>query len=273
MARTIAQIQASIVAAKLGDVNLVGLTSTSLTADWLLWSWIVATAMWVNESLFDAHKAEVSGIIATQKPHTLKWYSTKAKAFQYGDSLPADSDVYAVIDPTVQIVANAAAVEFLNFLRIKVAKLVGGVLAPLSGGELTAFSAYMNRIKDAGVRLQLTSGNPDNLQVAMIVYYDPLVLTYDGKRIDGTNDHPVLDAIKLFLTGLPFNGLFVRNSMVDYVQTVEGVRIATPTVVQANYGITAYADIPTEYTPDAGYLALDETYFNANVTYVAHGLI
>ena len=276
MARTIAQIQQSIIDTKNADTTLAGLTSTSNVAIWLLWSYVVAVCQWVLENLFDLHKSEVTRIIATQKPHSLQWYVTKSKAFQYGVTLPADSDVYAVvppISPSVLIIANAAAVELSNLVRVKVAKLSGGVLAALASGELTAFTAYLQRIKDAGVRLQCTSGTPDNLQLELAVFYDPLVLDNTGARLDGTNAHPVKDAINTFLDNLPFNGLFVLNNLIAAIQAVEGVRIGEIVTAQANYGATPYVTIAYEYTPDAGYMILDDTYFDAHVTYTAHGPI
>jgi hypothetical protein len=272
MARTIAQIQQSIVDAKNADATLAGITSSSRVAIWLLWTWVMATCMWTLEVLFDFHKAEVTGIIETLTPHTLPWYVAKAKLFQYGDTLPADSDVYSPVDETHRIVAFAAAVELPNLVRIKTAKVVGAVLGPLAGGELTAFTAYMNRIKDAGVRLQLTSGPADILQLGWTVYYDPLVLDATGVRLDGTGATPVLDEVNRFLDNLPFNGLFVLNNlMTDVVNNVEGVRIVKTNVGQAYYGATAPVSVNPEYIPDAGYMVLDTAYFTANVTYVAHG--
>ena len=274
MARTITQIQQSIIDAKNADVALGGLTSTSNVAIWLLWSYIVAVCQWALENLFDQHKSEVAGIIATQKPHSLQWYITMAKAFQYGVTLPPDTDVYSVVPPassSVLIIANAAAVELTNLVRIKVAKLSGGILAALNTSELIAFTAYMQRIKDAGVRLQCTSGTPDNLQIQLAVFYDPLVLDNTGARLDGNASTPVIDAINAFLDDLPFNGLFVLNSFTSAVQAVEGVRIADVINAQANYGVTPYVTIGYEYTPDAGYMILDDTYFNAHVAYAAHG--
>jgi hypothetical protein len=148
MARTIVQIQQEIKAAKVADSTLSGLTSTSITAMWLLWTYVVATCQWTLENLFDAHKDEVSGIIANQKPHTLQWYVMMAKLFQYGVILPADSDVYPTptSDPLVAIVKYAAAVELSGLVRIKAAKASSGILTQLTPTELTAFSAYMNRI-------------------------------------------------------------------------------------------------------------------------------
>jgi hypothetical protein len=204
----------------------------------------------------------------------LQWYVSKATKFQYGISLPPDGDEYVVVppvDPTVLIVRFAAAVELVNLVRIKVARLSGSVLAPLLPLQLTAFAAYMARIKDAGVRIQVTSDNPDNLQLKVAVFYDPLILNVNGSRLDGTSVAPVKDAINNFLENLPFNGLFVINNLITTLQKVEGVRIAEIVSAQANYGITSYVPIAYEYLPDAGYMILDSLYFDTYVTYTGHG--
>ena len=273
MARSIAQIQAAIIAAKESDVTLSGLTSTSMTAIWLLWTYVVATCQWTLENLFDFHKNEVSGIIANQKPHTLRWYVTKAEAFQYGMALPADSDVYVVVppvDPGTLVVKFAAAVELINLVRIKVATLSGGLLVPLSPPQLSAFINYMGIIKDAGVRLQCTSSLPDTFQPTMLIYYDPLVLNASGARLDGTSASPVKEAVISFLNNLPFNGVFVLNNFIAAMQDIPGVIIAEVSAVQAFYGTVPPVVIAARYVPDAGYLALDTTWFGANVTYTAY---
>jgi hypothetical protein len=276
MARSIAQIQDALIAAKTADGTLSGLTSSSNVSIWLLWTYIVAVCQWTLENLFDAHKSEVTSIIATQKPHSLQWYVTMAKAFQFGITLPADTDVYPVVppaSPAVLIVQYAAAVELVNLVRLKVARLSGGVLAPLTAPELTALTAYIGRVKDAGVRLQVTSDIPDNLQLKVVVFYDPLVLNANGSRLDGASATPVKDGINAFLDNLPFNGLFVLNNLIAALQAIDGVRIAEIVSAQANYGMTAYVPVTYEYLPDAGYMVLDSTYFDTNVTYTAHGPI
>ncbi len=274
MARTIAQIQQSIIDAKNASTALSGLSSTSNVAIWKLWTYIVAVCYWVLENLYDLHKSEVEQILATQRPHTLKWYVTKAKAFQYGETLPPDSDVYAADppdDPSVLIVASAAAVELGNMVRIKVAKSDGIALEAFSGSELNSFNGYMQRIKDAGVRVQCTSGSADNLQLVLSIYYDPLILDEHGKRLDGMGDTPVKDAINTFLSDMTFNGLFVLNRLIAAIESVEGVRICDVQTAQANYAATPYMTIDYEYTPDAGYMKLDDAFFTAN--YFAHGPI
>jgi hypothetical protein len=275
MARTIAQIQQSIIDAKTADSTLAGLSSTSNVAIWLLWTYVVAACQWVLESLFDAHKSEVSSIIAGQRPHTLQWYVYKALQFQFGVALPADSDTYATesADPAVVIVKYASAVELSNLVRIKVATVSGGVLAPLLPMQLLALVGYMGAVKDAGVRLQVTSGAPDVLRLVLHIYYDPLVLDNTGARLDGTAGTPVKDAINSMLNNLPFNGLFVLNNLIAALQAVDGVLIGSVVSAAATYASLPYVPVPVEYTPDAGYLILDEAFLNANITYTAHGPI
>jgi len=282
MARTIAQIQQSIQDAKNGinpdlpltGVNpLAGLTSTSNVSMWLLWTYVIAVCQWLLENLFDLHVSEVNSILATQKPHTLQWYVTKAKAFQFGDALPADTDLYSVVDAGTQIVKYAAAIELDNMVRIKVAKITGAALTPLDATlELPPFTAYMQLIKDAGVRLNITSGAPDTLKLVLNIYYDPLVLDSTGARLDGTSTTPVKDAINNFLVNLPFNGLFVINNLIATLQSISGVVIGQIADAQATYAALPYIEVLVEYTPDAGYMILDPV-DGLTINYYPHGPI
>ena len=60
MARTVETIYADLLARKEADTNLNELSSTSKTAIWRLWIYIVAYATNVLEMLFDSHATEVS---------------------------------------------------------------------------------------------------------------------------------------------------------------------------------------------------------------------
>lgn len=275
MARSISEIQQQIIETKNADATLSTYSwSSSNVAMWRLWTYVVAVCIWTLENLFDYHRDEVAAIVAEHKPHTLQWYATKARLFQLGVLLPDGSDTYAVPnnDPAVAIVKYAAAIELSNMIRIKAAKAAGDALAALSGGELSSFEGYMNKIKDAGIRLQVTSGSPDILQLAINVYYDPLVLSSTGARLDGTSATPVLSAINTFLRNLPFNGVFILNDFITWLQLIEGVRIGHIVTAQANYAITPFLPIDVKYTPDAGYMILDEAYFAANVSYIPYSV-
>jgi hypothetical protein len=119
----------------------------------------------------------------------------------------------------------------------------------------------------------VTSGSPDVLRVAVRIYYDPLVLDSSGARLDGTAATPVKNAVKQFLTTLPFNGLFILNSLVGAIEAVEGVRIAEIVLAEATYASLPFTPVTVEYLPDAGYLALDEVWFDSHSGYVSHGPI
>jgi hypothetical protein len=275
MARTIAQIQQAIITAKEADSTLSALSSSSNVSIWLLWTYVVAVCQWVLENLYDSHKVEVATLLAAQKPHTLQWYVTKAKLFQYGVALPNESDTYTSIstDLGVSIVQYAAAVELPGLVRVKVTTIISGALAPISSAQLTAVTAYMNLVKDAGVLLQVTSGAADTLQLGVHIYYDPLVFDIVGERLDGTSTTPVMDAVKVFLQNLPFNGHFVINNLIGALQAINGVVIGEIMLAQATHAALPYTTISSEYIPDSGYMVLDESYFLANASYTAHEAI
>jgi hypothetical protein len=269
MAQSIQQIQDEIIAAKEAQPVLDVLTSTSKVSIWRLFTYVFAASAWTLQKKHDMGKAEVLDIIAKLKPHKPRWYEETALAFQYGHILLPDSDVYdnsALSDvqiETARVVKFAAAEEIydtednLKGIRIKLATISGGDLAPLTEDQLTSFKAYIKRVKDAGVKIYASTGAADSLKVEITVYYDPLVLDATGQRLDGTNNTPVQDALDNFLlTGLVFNGTFIVGKMIDALQAVEGVVIPHVENVQARYGIIPYADIEVLYKPDSGYLRI-----------------
>lgn len=235
-------------------------TNTSKVSLWRLTTRIAAFCAWTVEVLHDTFKGEVNDTIALLKPHTLRWYATIAKAFQYGYSLPPDTDTYdnSALTPdqiaASQIIKYVAVTEGLDkILRIKVAKQTTD-LTPLTTPEKTAFSDYMSRVKDAGVALQIDSNNPDSLKLHLKIFYDPLVLNSNGGRIDGADAEPVQNAIDTFLKNLPFNGTFVLTYLLEALQQVSGVVIPSIVSAETKYGAFPFTTVDVKYVPDAGYL-------------------
>lgn len=279
MARTIIQIQQQIIErVKATPVLAAVLTSTSMVAIWLLWAEVVATVIWAHEMLFDAHKAEVKEIINEGKAHSTRWYAARAKDFQFGYQLDTEEDTYDNTGLTVEqiaaslIVAYSAVVEQDGGLRIKVARLLNGDLAPLDAPQLAAFTEYMARIKDAGVDLKIDSLPPDSLKLQLKVYYDPLVIGANGSRLDGTDNAPVVNTVNEYLKKLPFNGTLVLALLTDDLQAVPGVVIPHIAQAQARYGSLAYSVFDVKYSPDAGYLrVLQPT--DLDIIYIAQTVI
>ncbi len=265
MARTIEQIQQEMITAVQADATLAPLlTSTSKVAVWRGILNIVATCIWTIDKLCDILKIDIDETIAALKPHSLRWYAGKAKAFQYGYNLVNEADYYdntGIDDTTIaasKIVSYAAVVEQVRGVRIKVAKTVGADLAALTVGELAAFTQYMKEVKDAGVKLKITSAVADLLKLSLRIQYDPLVTNAAGARIDGTTATPVKDAIKLHLKNLPFNGVFSIQKLVDAIQAVEGVSDLNVDSVQTKYGALPFTAVNISVIPDAGYLRIED---------------
>lgn len=277
MARTIKQIQDSILAAKDADTTLSVYSTPSAVGIFRLWAYIVAVCMWTLENLFDLHLAEVKDIIKNTKKHRVQWYATKALDYQHGYTLVPDEDYYdnsglteAQINAS-KIVSYSAAQELNGRIVVKVAKLVAGDLAALEPAELGGVSAYFKRIKDGGVNLKVSSAGPDSLLLHVDVYYDALLLDATGARIDGAANTPLLDGIRVFLKSNDTpqkKGLLVVESLVDAMQKVEGVIIPNIIRVEARYGVRPYQAINVEYLPDAGYLRIDPS--NLILNYMPH---
>ena len=277
MARSIAAIQAEIIAEKEKTAGLETLNSTSKTAIWRLWTRVTATAIWTLETLFDLHRKEVDQLLLFKKPHNLYWYKKKAEAFQFGKMLKPDSDTYdnTGIDPEEiaksRIVKYVAVVETQGCVRIKAAKEANGELVQLSQGhpsdkessrkdpdELGALNHYMQLIKDAGVKLIVDSSAADSLKLEIDIYYDPLVLDAQGRCLDDNMIKPVEDAISTYLRNLPFNGEFTLATLTDRLQETLGVIIPQIGRAAAKYGKQEYKEFPVRYVPDAGYLRIQD---------------
>lgn len=264
MARTIDEIQESMLAAIAADATLAPVaTSTSKVAIFKLFTRIVAAAAWTIEVLFDTLKTELNDLLAALKPHSLRWYANKAKDFQYGYSLPIDTDKYDNTGLTEEQIEDSKIVRYSAVtegddgkLRIKVAK-ENADLEPLAVGELASFSEYMARIKDAGVRLLITSNTPDKLKLTLKIFYDPLILDSNGQRIDGSDLTPIQTAVKNYLKNLPFNGVFVLAYLVDALQQVEGVVIPHIESCSTSYAAFPFTTVNVQYLPDAGYLRFE----------------
>lgn len=223
-----------------------------------LFLYIVAVGIYTLEVLFDTHTSDVNTTVDEEKPHTLKWYSEKAKAFQYGDSLVEDEDYYETEDEDLQIITNAAVSETSGELFIKVAKTEDDELSALDDDELTAFQTYMGEIKDAGVKINYISQDGDDLKLEMDIWYDPLVIDSEGILLSDGETEPAKACIKDFIKNLDFDGEFILADLVDALRETEGVDIATVISAEYKYAANDYSNIDAKVTPEAGYLVISD---------------
>lgn len=277
MARTIQEIQTFILQAKAQEPALNELNSTSKVAIWRLWVYIIAVAIWSLEKLFDQHRADIDKRLAELKPHTARWYRSKALAFQYGFDLLPDNDKFNNQGHTEEaieaskIVKYSAVIESKNEGRliVKIAGEQGEQLQPITDAQKQAFEAYLQQIKDAGVRLSVVNYQPDILHLQMKIVYDPLVLDSNGQSIIHAT-RPVEETIKSYLKRLPFNGELVLAHLIDVLQQAEGVKIPHLVLAQSKNitsggGYGAFETIEISKIPTAGYFTIDN--FN-DISYV-----
>lgn len=279
MARTIEEIQQTILQAIQSDTRLAGLNSDSKVSIWRLIVYIIAVASWTLEQLFGLHSTEIDSRLAELKPHSFRWYRNKALAFQYGYDLVADSDFYdntGIADNLVEaskIIKYAAAPDVGRKVIIKIAGDENGKLQPITADQLSAFAAYMGEIKDAGVDLTIVNYLPDRLYLRLKVYYDPLVLDSQGNSILN-GGKPVETAIEQYLKRLPFNGELVLAHLVDSLQAVQGVAIPDLQFVQTSWvdaeagGYGPVQPIQVKKIPESGYF---EVFDYNEITYIANG--
>lgn len=267
------ELDAMVPASDSAQLFLNDLNSPSRVARWRHMLWVVAVALWVHEKLWDAFRAEIDRIVAGSHVGTIRWYVEKAKAFQYGYDLTITNNVplYAEDVPSSRIIARAAGKENGSIVLVKVAKLSGTDLVPLSTPELEAFDAYIDEVKMAGTVVNVISALPDLLKVGMSVYYDPLVMAADGTLILDPATRPVDVAIHNYLANLPFNGFVVLTSLVDAVQQAIGVVNPVATSVQAKHGFFPYSTILVQYETYAGHLVIDPANdLTTTITYLPH---
>ena len=159
----------------------------------------------------------IQGIINSQRYGRSGYYIAKALAYQYDNTTPQVltpdpitlDPIYAVIDPTKQIITQCAfELSGSNTLILKVAKIDSGtgLLGPLSGTEKTDFDSYFLNFEIPGLPVQKISiaANVINFDVAII--YDP---NYDLAALITSMQAAILTYRDVF----PFNGYFYKNGI------------------------------------------------------------
>lgn len=240
---------------------------------------IVATAHWIfGYNMLDQHKKDITNVLYENKAHKNQWYATMAKLFQYGHKLNPDTDTYDNSNLTEAQIESSRIVKFAaavqpkdkSILYIKVATEVNGQKQPLSAAQLTAFKAYLiDEVPDAGVRIEIINAPADAMRLEIDIYYNALVLDDTGKRLDGSGDTTIQDAIRNYLSNLSFNGLYTNQSLVDVLQTIEGVEQAELIAAYSRYGTyTEFQKINARSIPYAGYYAVADN--NLIINFIAN---
>lgn len=287
MARTIDEIfesqkaEAIRLAQEAGNVDAENMfNNPSRVTLWRMLFYTFAFCAWSLEKVFDQTVALIDGMIATLTPHSLRWYRTKALAFQYGFDLITETDKYdntgktiAEIDLSKMVkyaAVNETTVDGRRVLLVKIAGVDGsGILQQLPQLVEDAFVAYMQRIKDAGNVLIIYNRTADVLRTTVDVFYNPLLLDASGNRLDGLGGKPIDEAANAYLLSRPFNGEFSNAGFIDALQNAYGVnnRNVFLRSMERKTSATDWESVGNTFIPDAGYAKFDDL-GGLNINYI-----
>ena len=235
MARTLTQIHNAMLQDIASNAVLASaLTSNSLYAIFRLFTFVIASAIFIHEGFFDQHSQEINAMIYNQKSGRVSWYKTMALNFQYGFDLVQDKDYFDNGNATQEeieaskIIKYSAVNESDNESRviIKIAGETDGLLSHFTDlNQVEAIEAYFKEIKWPG-KITIINYKADKLYLNIQIKRDALVLNNQGMSIlDG--NYPVVEALKEFMKELDFNGELKLSAMVDKMQGIPGVLDAT----------------------------------------------
>lgn len=262
MTRTITEIENEILTAKENDSVLQEINTTSRFSPWRAIVYVMAFVIYSLEKLFTLFKADITEIVTNNRIGSLPWYAQVSKAFQLGDNLNENLQ-YNTLNTELQIITRVAVKELPDStLSIKVAKgATQASLSPLAEIEEQQFTAYLSKMKPAGVRINVQSLTADQIQITAEVFYNPLFATADitARLIAAVND---------YCSNIDFGGQLNRNDLIGRVRQEEGIDdliILQLQVVQNN------ATIPVNRAQElaAGYAVFDDQ--NSAFTYTPIG--
>lgn len=236
MARTVSEIKKTMTDAFMADANIrekYGLKEgdtwnrcfSSVSLENIIF-FIVAACSHVLEAIFEQYTKDVDEKVSMAVVASVPWYYKMAKAFQYGDSLVLNEDTqqygYATIDEGKQVVKYAAVRDRGTSVQILVSGEKDGKPVALSNSVLTVFKEYMNRVKVAGVVLNISSKESDKLSISATISVDSLVIDENGVKLsDGTM--PIEEAIENHLKDIQYGGTFNKTKLISAILSVDGV--------------------------------------------------
>lgn len=204
MARSINEIQQSIIATVQATPELAAASSTSKRAIWRLWTYVVAVAINFLEQLNDIFKAEVESIVSLAAPQTAQWLQDKVFKFQYSTTDPQIIQLidlvpqYPTVNSALRIVSRCSVKKtIINTVLVKAAKETPPT--PLDSLEIDALQSYIDIIGVAGINYVIESKDSDKLYIQADIYYNG---SYSSV-ISST----VITSIENYLAAIPFDGL------------------------------------------------------------------
>lgn len=272
MARSVSQIQQTILESIAANPVLNQLNSTSQVAIYNLFAYIISVSQNTEEEGNDAFVQDVENIVSILPPGTPNWIQNQAFLFQYSATNPqiiqfstaSFAPYYPVVNPALRIITNCSVtVPIPGQVNVLVAgggTAGTGVPAAISTPQLQALQYYFNQVKPAGIIYSVISEAADNLFSAFTIYYLGIYAS--------TIRASLLTAYTTYLNNINFGGTIYLAQIVAALLSVTGVTNVICNTMVARTAVTPFGlgtimvtgndwQITT-YTTVAGYI-IDET--------------
>jgi len=260
MARSVQEIHTQILDAKNAEDGLINLNSSSQTAIYRLFSYVIAVATHFHERTWELFKVDLEEIIDSSTVGTARWLQKKVLEFQYGSTLSIIDDVivYETIDDTSQIISRCSIKEntINRNVLIKVAKDgIDNTLEKLNLDEINGLKGYLNEIKMAGSKLLVSSFDADRVQIIADIYYDTSILPDIVKA-------SIIEKINEYFQNLDFSGSIYKSQIENAIQSAEGVRDVDFTTLKTRESsqlVTSSQIVERKYETQSGYVVTEDT--------------
>lgn len=226
MSRTIKQIYEEAIAERNKRLELSEFASDSKLSILNGITWTFAAVVFSFESILDVFAIDISNVINNRINGTPTYYINALLQYQKGDELMVRDDGlafgYANVDETKQIVTQASYVESStdvnldNKLILKVATGEKGKLQSIPQEELIMIQAYINKIKFAGTRIEVTSQEGDVLIPRVSVYHDGAIL--ESEMYD-----KIEERLSEYMMNIKFDSTIYVSDIIAAIRSVDHV--------------------------------------------------
>nr|DAP98387.1 MAG TPA: secretion system protein [Bacteriophage sp.] len=185
MSRTLDTIYKEAVAERNKRLELTEFSSDSKLSILNGITWVVAAVIYSFETILDVFAYDISETINKRINGTPDYYARALLQYQKGDELTVREDGlafgYASVDESKRIITQVSYEESTDDVNLdsklvlKVATGDKGNLSAIPADELVQIRTYLNRIKFAGTRIEVTSLPGDVLVPRLSVYWDGAV--------------------------------------------------------------------------------------------------
>lgn len=215
MSRTLNTIYKEAVAERNKRLELSEFSSDSKLSILNGMTWVVAAVIYSFETILDIFAYDISETINKRINGTPDYYARALLLYQKGDELTVREDGlafgYASVDESKRIITQVSYEESTDDVNLdsklvlKVATGEKGNLSAIAADELVQIRIYLNRIKFAGTRVEVTSLPGDLLVPRLSVYWDgavPETEVYDN----------IEAALNEYMMNIDFNaGIYVSK--------------------------------------------------------------